>query len=173
MPGLDLLFGAKTSALMDIWTIEHVLSGMSVGHAVRRFNQVRYQRLPGFEAARITTVHFDLVALLLVAFAWEAVEHYLETGLAGASVAHWFRGVEYWGNRLLFDPLAMLAGYALVRWRACWVTPARLASIVWLGLHVGVFPDSMYLQDWLERHGVWEASHAMAMFTPSSRFCAG
>lgn len=32
---LELIWGLKTHAILDVWTIEHLLSGISVGSAVK------------------------------------------------------------------------------------------------------------------------------------------
>ena len=36
---LEWIWGLKTVAMFDVWTFEHILSGVSVGQAVRRDNQ--------------------------------------------------------------------------------------------------------------------------------------
>jgi hypothetical protein len=33
---LEHIFGAKTVAALDLWSIEHVISGLSIGHEVKR-----------------------------------------------------------------------------------------------------------------------------------------
>ena len=147
------VFGMKTSAILDAWSIEHILSGISVGSTVKHHNHR--------ELARVVTrthphlpdpeVHhswrFDLFVVLGLAYVWETLEHYLETGLAGAAVEYWFQGVEYWPNRLIADPLMMVVGYEIARrWpRAVW--PARTLSFAWLVVHIAIFPHSMYLHE--------------------------
>ncbi|MEC9259119.1 MAG: hypothetical protein VX541_11515 [Candidatus Poribacteria bacterium] len=85
------------------------------------------------------------MSTLSVFYFWEAIEHYLETGLVGDVVSDWFQGVEFWANRLVADPLMMILGYYLAQRFPRLVNPARVCSIVWFFVHVFVFPHSMYL----------------------------
>lgn len=98
----------------------------------------------GYHSLRLT-----LIGVLFLAFAWEAVEHYLEIGLLGTNVEFWFQGVEFWGNRLITDPLMMVGGYLLAHHVPRIVWPARILSLIWLLVHIFVFPDSMYLHHFL------------------------
>jgi hypothetical protein len=41
---LEIIWGIKTIAIMDVWTIEHLLSGISVGHAVRDKNHKVFKK---------------------------------------------------------------------------------------------------------------------------------
>ncbi len=127
-------FGEKTRSVLDVWSAEHVLSGVSCGQALRK--------LPIKQA---------LLCLGLIAFAWESVEHYLEEGLAGRAVEYWFHGVEFWANRLIADPLMMLIGYWVARKWSVLAWPARAMSLAWLVLNIFVFPHSMYIHEWLGR----------------------
>ncbi len=128
------LFGPKTCSVFDAWSFEHVLSGCSIGHLLRQTMRDKRQQL---------------LALGVIAFAWEVLEHYLEEGLAGHNVALWFHGVEFWANRLLADPTMMLLGWATAERRPGFVIWARVMSLAWLALHVFAFPHSMWLQDQL------------------------
>ena len=85
------------------------------------------------------------MSTLSVFYFWEAIEHYLETGLVGNVVSNWFQGVDFWANRLVADPLMMILGYYLAQRFPRLVNPARGCSIVWFFVHVFVFPHSMYL----------------------------
>ena len=124
------IFGNKDISLIDVWSIEHVLSGISLGHFVIKFNHDKKS---------------DLLWILFFAFFWETIEHYLETGLAGVVIANWFYGVEYWANRIIFDPMMMILGYFIAKKLSSVVPWARLLSIIWLIVHVVFFPNSMYL----------------------------
>ena len=128
-----ILWGLKTAAMFDVWSVEHVLSGISVGSVAARFG-------------RRTT---SLLAVLLAAYAWETFEHYLETGLAGSGVQWWFQGVEHWSNRLIADPMMLVLGYFVAMRYPQGVKPARLLSFVWILVHVVAFPHSMYLHQWI------------------------
>jgi len=84
-----------------------------------------------------------------LAYFWETIEHYLETGLAGPAVEHWLQGVEMWGNRIITDPLMLVIGYLIAKKWNRLVLPARILSVVWLFVHIFIFPHSMYLHDLL------------------------
>ncbi len=83
---LDIIWGLKTHAIFDVWTIEHILSGLSVGHAVKKNNEKVFKKKMGLDHHQVTTNHFDYVGVLFFAYLWETIEHYLETGLAGTTV---------------------------------------------------------------------------------------
>lgn len=143
---IECLLGLKTVAIFDVWTIEHVLSGLSVGHAVKRNNHKHFKKHhPMVELTRNTRWRIDSIAVLFLAYMWETLEHYLEEGLAGPAVAIWLQGVEFWPNRFISDPLMLVFGYWLAIKCPQAVWPARGLSAVWLVAHVLVFPDSMYL----------------------------
>lgn len=92
-------------------------------------------------------VVLHVTVLLMLAFYWEMLEHYLETGLVGQGVEHWFHGVEHWSNRIFSDNLAMMAGYFIGLHYRVVVWPARVLSAAWLYVHIFVFPHSMYLHE--------------------------
>ena len=134
--------------MFDIWSVEHVLSGLSVGHLVRKHHHNLFKKILG-DDHQFHSWHFNLSGVLCLAYAWEALEHYLETGLAGHTVQYWFQGVEFWPNRLITDPLMMVVGYAIAKKYPMLIMPARIASAAWLLVHVFVFPHSMYLQQFI------------------------
>ena len=143
---LDWVWGLKTAAMLDAWSFEHLLSGMSIGSRVREENQRHFQRhYPSLKLTRRTELRLDYMGVLLIGYLWETLEHYLEEGLTGETIAYWFQGVELWSNRFLADPLLLLAGYWVVRTYPRLILPARVFSILWLLVHVFVFPHSMYL----------------------------
>lgn len=143
---MELLWGHKSSALFDVWSVEHILAGLSIGSLVIK-GTARLAWRNNFPEDFALRRRFDVVMVLMIAFLWETVEHYLELGLLGSLVTDWFAGVEYWGNRIITDPLMVLAGYVLVRNRPGLVWPARVLSALWLLVHVFVFPHSMYLHE--------------------------
>ncbi len=145
----DAIFGLKTHAVFDIWTIEHLLTGISVGFAVKKNNYKVFQKVLNVIKHNHYSLWFDMNGVLLAAYLWETLEHYLETGLAGARVEYWFQGVEFWPNRLIADPLILVLGYMIARKWPFLVWPARFFSATWLILHVFIFPHSMYLQELL------------------------
>jgi len=139
------LWGHKTLALFDVWSIEHVLAGLSIGAMVIKARG--YVLVGADPMQRLVNVRVDLLGILFLSYLWEAVEHYLETGLAGGVVMHWLAGVELWGNRLITDPLMVVLGYAIVERNPRLVWPARVLSAAWVIVHVFFFPDSMYLHE--------------------------
>lgn len=150
---IDILWGLKTQAFFDVWSVEHVLSGFSVGWAAYEYNRGKFGELLNGIEARIPTEkmrkvlgNYDVIVVLMLAYWWETLEHYLEAGLAGSAVAYWFQGVEFWGNRLITDPVMMILGYLIARSFPRTVWPARFLSLIWLVVHILVFPHSMYLQ---------------------------
>ena len=129
-----MLFGLKTVAFFDLWSIEHFFAGVSLG---------------GFCLAskKLESSQSKILFFLLMCFIWEALEHYLETGLLGSGVEYWFQGVEFWGNRLITDPLLMILGYVLAVKNKRSILYARIFSFIWIFLHVFIFPHSMWLQE--------------------------
>ena len=150
---LEFIWGLKTQATFDVWTIEHILSGLSIGSGVlihnrkslgKIFSAVSEKIMPPKKVDFLKT-KYDLIFVLFLAYLWETAEHYLETGLAGGQVEYWFQGVEFWANRVVADPLMLVLGYLIVKKIPQLVWPARFLSLVWLYVHIFIFPHSMYL----------------------------
>jgi hypothetical protein len=139
------LWGHKTHAVFDVWSIEHFLMGMNVYFAVRLLKDTRW-----FAHAFAPTLAGRLMAVLLVSCFWEIIEFYLEAGYVHPWATYWFQGIEHPLNRFVSDPAMMLLG----GWFAsrC-VTPllvpiaARVFSLAWLYLHLFLLPHSMKLQE--------------------------
>ena len=152
---LEPFWGVKTVAIFDVWSIEHFLMGMSVGAGVVLYNRKNlYQYLKSipdklFHPKKIDLVQYkyDVIFVLGLAYLWETVEHYLETWIGGQWLQNWLQGVEFWPNRLITDPLMVILGYFFVKKfpGSCWV--ARGLSLVWLVVHLFIFPHSMYLHE--------------------------
>jgi hypothetical protein len=143
---LDWIWGLKTVAMLDAWSFEHLLSGMALGSRVRKSNLAHFQRhYPEGVIKEATQRRMDYGGVLLLGVLWEVLEHYLEEGLTGEVIGYWFQGVEFWSNRLVADPLLLLMGYWVVRRYPRLILPARAFSLIWLLVHVFVFPHSMYL----------------------------
>ena len=136
-----LLWGVKTVSWFDWWSIEHLLSGISIGAGVSLFHQKKNI------SCKKLKQHFDIYAVLLFAYMWEVFEHYLETGLMGGGVENWLQGVEFFGNRFITDPLLVLFGYFIATQYPKLVFPARIFSFLWLIIHIFIFPHSMYLHE--------------------------
>ena len=143
------IFGNKTVALFDLWSIEHLVSGMAtvivVEFLCKKFLPELYDSKMVSEKNRKIML---LISFAVLIFLWEALEFYLEAGYThNEHVTYWFQGVEYWGNRLITDPVITLIGaYIGLSYRKI-TLPARVFSITWLLVHVFVFPHCMYLQD--------------------------
>lgn len=136
------LWGLKTIAVFDSWSIEHFITGISIGAIIA--TQVSRDT---YELPKKFFFRYHLYKILFIAFLWETFEHYLEEGLAGAKVEYWFQGVEFWGNRLIADPLLVALGYFLVLKYRKIALPGRVFSAIWLVFHIFVFPHSMYLHE--------------------------
>jgi hypothetical protein len=121
-----------------------------VGTAVKNKNQKEIGELIGNKKHKLHSWYFATIGVLFVAYIWETLEHYLETGLAGERVVYWFQGVEFWPNRLISDPLMLILGYMLAKRFPVIIWPARALSLIWLLVHVFIFPHSMYLQEFLK-----------------------
>jgi hypothetical protein len=141
-----LLWGLKTEAAFDLWSLEHLANGATMAAAAHCI-------LCTFLSNRVTKEQRPWVSLLLVltaALFWENVEHYVEAGLLpgawGARVTFWFAGIEHWSNRLLGDNLMVFLGWFIYTKRPRFALAAKIFSTFWLLLHIFVFPDSMYLQ---------------------------
>ena len=140
-----MIWGLKTVAFFDIWSFEHLLSGISIGaFATYTNNKVIFISLKT-TSRNYNSSYFDLIFVLFIAFLWETIEHYLETGLMGESVMYWFQGIEFWANRMISDPLITVLGYFISKKYIFLISPARILSLIWLLVHVFIFPHSMYL----------------------------
>ena len=141
-----IFWGLKTLAAFDVWTFEHILSGLSVGSIVKSKNKKHIKALNNkVRSNHKSVLFFEIIGVLFVAYLWETLEHYLEQGLAGATVQYWFQGTELWVNRLITDPLMLVLGYYLAKRFPKYVWTARILSVVWLVVHIFIFPHSMYL----------------------------
>lgn len=143
----EIIWWIKTQALFDVWSIEHLLSGISTGFLVMSTNFKTFEKKIWFDSSKITTRYFDVIWVLFLAYFWETIEHYLETGLLWHTVEYWFQWVEFWWNRIVTDPLLLVVWYLLARKYRSIVKPARFLSVIWLFVHIFVFPHSMYLHD--------------------------
>ncbi len=150
---LEILWGVKTHSIFDVWSIEHFLTGISIGTAVILYNKKSLGKL--FNNISDKIIHpkrinwlkykYDIILVLFISFMWETIEHYLETGLAGSQVEYWFQGVEFWPNRIITDGGLVLLGYLFAKKFPIMVWPARIISLAWLITHIFIFPHSMYL----------------------------
>ena len=144
-----VIFGLKTEAWFDIWSIEHFLSGITV-LCVAKFVSHKYVFNNNSSLSDNLPLKFYLSFILCLCYMWEAIEFYLEAGYTNIEgVTHWFQGVEFWGNRLITDPLLSVIGASLgIRYpKLLW--PARILCLSWLLVHIFYFPHSMYIHELL------------------------
>lgn len=144
-----MFWGHKTLAWFDVWSIEHFISGITIYGFVSLVVQRTNIGTKIFGYNNINN-SLKLLILLAIAYIWEVTEHYLENGTSGIdAITYWFQGVEFWGNRLITDPLLMILGALLVIRYKLFIWPARIFSALWLFFHIVIFPHSMYLHSFL------------------------
>jgi hypothetical protein len=141
-----ILWGYKTVAIFDIWSLEHFVNGIAFAGLV----ELIIRRI--FNKDEINPSSWKIINLsfvLALALFWECLEHYLEAGLIpgaiGARVSFWFQGVEFWLNRLVGDTLTVTLGWYVYTRKNNLALPAKIFSALWMIVHVFFFPDSMYL----------------------------
>jgi len=141
-----LLWGCKTEATFDLWSIEHFINGIAMAGGANLIIRGAFRKMELSQDAR-KTISFLIV--LVVALLWEVLEHYLESGLlpgrVGGMVTYWFQGVEHWSNRLIGDTLTVILGWRIYHWKPRLAIPAKVVSVLWMLVHIVVFPHSMYL----------------------------
>lgn len=138
------LWGLKTEASFDVWSIEHLVMGISIGC----FSGWLATKLVGKEKiSPALKLKISFILTVMIAYMWETLEHYLETGLAGQTVEYWLQGVEHWSNRLIFDNCMVMFGWWIYNQKHPIVWFARIFSFVWLFVHIFIFPHSMYLHE--------------------------
>jgi hypothetical protein len=95
------LWGHKTTALFDLWTLQHIATGIVIAYILTK---IKY-----FSLSPVWTI-------LLLSLFWESLELILELGhLRGLDGVVYQTGVEFWLNRSLTDPLAMIFGARMFR----------------------------------------------------------
>jgi hypothetical protein len=148
-----MFFGPKTVSWFDIWSLEHLFSGIAIGTLCALFaDRVLLKGLPELPAAG--KKRFYILTIFLVEYVWEGIEFYMEAGYTHVhGITYWLQGVEFWGNRLITDPLITVAGGVIGLHRQSLILPARILSLAFLLTHVFVFPHCMYLQDLIDHIG--------------------
>ena len=136
------LFGHKSVALFDVWTIEHFFSGANL---CVLFILLRSRFNLGDDPK--TKLMLEFFFVLTIELFWEVTEHYLEVGAIIPSVEYWFQGVECYANRAISDPIITMAGFFFIRKFMQFRVFSSVFSAAWLFFHIVIFPHSMYLQD--------------------------
>ena len=141
LQGLPIFFGHKSVALVDLWTLQHVASGVAIGAFVT-------WQLGDWQHLIERTLFQVIIRVGSLAVLWEGFEYQFELGMLGHEVAEWKDGIEHWANRCIVDPLAVLFGaFVYRRWDKT-LLPARWFSLVWIGANV-LAPTCMSIQEWL------------------------
>jgi hypothetical protein len=141
-----LIWGFKTEAAFDVWSLEHLANGIAMAAAAR---MVTGKFFKGNDMTGVQRRPVELIMVLLIALFWENVEHYVEAGVLpgviGDRITFWFQGIEHWSNRLVADNLMVILGWFIYtkQNRLFWL--ARIFSALWMIVHIFVFPHSMYL----------------------------
>jgi hypothetical protein len=143
-----IFFGDKQLAWFDVWSLEHFIAGVGISHLCALLGTCIFQKSgQGYSAEMVRQNPRPFMGyILMVALLWEVIEFYLEAGYTGIeAVTYWFQGVEFWGNRIITDPLlVLLGGYVgLMQKKLIWW--ARGFSVTWLYVHIFIFPHCMYL----------------------------
>jgi len=99
------LWGHKQVAILDIWSSQHLLTGILLGMLLSTLSR----RFPENQLLSRGTF-----LVLFLAYLWEGTEYLLETAAPGI-VTHFMGGVEYFWNRFLADPLIVFGGAVLGR----------------------------------------------------------
>tara|TARA_B100000508_G_C11435908_1_gene266011 strand:+ start:327 stop:875 length:549 start_codon:yes stop_codon:yes gene_type:complete len=143
---LPYLFGDKKVSLLDIWSLQHFLTGICLG---------------AFAAAAVpdSRTWTFVLGFICLSYFWERQEVWGElTGnlfdtISIPAVREWLGGVEHWSNRLIADPLLVTAGALLGRnlmnnTKMRTLKSIAVATGLFFVIHV-VSPDSMALQNWI------------------------
>jgi hypothetical protein len=136
------IWGLKTQSFFDVWSLEHILSGVSIAAFSFGYTKKSFSELLDNEKVKLA-----IWVTLCIVFFWETSEHYLEEGLFGETVAYWFQGVEHWSNRIISDNLMIMLGFYIFLKFPKTLYPIRFLSLIWLLVHIFVFPHSMYLHE--------------------------
>jgi hypothetical protein len=132
------LFGHKTVAMLDCWTLQHLCSGVIIGWIAGLRLDWRFPP---------TTRVEWLCRVLAIAYLWEGHELAGEAGLWGHAAFVWKAGFEHWSNRLIADPLAVTLGAVLFRRVPRALIPALLVTVLWCAVNAAT-PHCMTVQEW-------------------------
>ncbi len=142
---MTVIWGDKTEAWFDIWSLEHFIAGMTMASIVL----ILFPKFAGTELNEKTRIKFFSVIILLIAYMWEVAEFYMEAGYTNIeAVTYWFQGVEFWGNRFVTDPWLVLVGALIAYHHSFLKWPSRVFSFSWLFVHVFIFPHCMYIHEY-------------------------
>jgi hypothetical protein len=158
------LFGFKTEAMLDLWSLEHFANGVAMA-AIADLISVkilpRVFKTGALSPAIRRTLSFVMV--LVIALFWEVAEHYVEAGVlpgtVGAAVTYWFAGIEHWSNRLIGDNLMVMLGWYVYDRRHeknKWLPQIfKIFTTIWMLAHIFFFDNSMAFQQFITGHLSW------------------
>ncbi len=135
-----IIFGDKTLALFDLWSLEHFFTGCNTAVALAFFSK---KFLSKYDQKSQETM--QVMMMLLLELLWEVIEHYLEAGISHEAITNWFQGVEYFWNRAFFDPIVTVLGLFFIRRFPRMKIFAAVFSIVWLYVNIFIYSDCMGL----------------------------
>ena len=92
------VFGNKTNALFDWWSVAHA----GIFYVFTILFLMKLELLTA------------ILALIVMAYGWETIERYLENH--NKTFKKYFTEKECWANRYVGDPLANLVGFILAYW---------------------------------------------------------
>jgi len=136
---LPRIFGERDNAVLDMWSVQHLISGIFLGSILARISLFQ----------RISTIKF-FATIFFVALTWEVAELSMEYGWFGQTVSIWKKGYEHWGNRFFGDISLVVMGSIIARkFRSAWKI-VLIPSALWLVVNVAS-PNSMSVQESLLR----------------------
>ena len=134
---LPFIFGERSNAVFDLWSLQHFCSGIFIG--------ILLSKSPRTRSMSVRTL---LLITLLLALCWESIELAMEIGYFGSDIAVWKGGIEHWGNRFLGDPLMVALGSLISRrFSHAWKI-ALVPMALWLFFNFTA-PHSMFIQRFL------------------------
>ncbi len=136
-----IIFGDKTVALLDLWSLEHFFTGCNTALFCSIISDKYFCR------EKKTKFTFQLMLLLILELYWEIFEHYLEAGVSYDVVTNWFAGVEHIANRSISDPIVTVLGLLFIRKFPNFRIFSVIFSLVWLYVNIFMMPNSMSLND--------------------------
>ncbi len=137
---VPMLFGDRTEATFDLWSIQHFASDVIMGAIV-----VAYNKRPLWRTVRSIDI---IYRLFIIAIWWEFAELMMESGTFGPAIAHWKHGFEHWSNRFVGDPLMVVLGGVVAKKFPSTGKWAWALTLVWLASNI-LAPHSMWVQEYL------------------------
>ncbi|MCK5027092.1 MAG: hypothetical protein KAS07_01600 [Candidatus Pacebacteria bacterium] len=111
-----------------------------------RFDFTKIKKVFEEKTVENKILHHSLIVLVVVLM-WEITEFYGEIGFFGQGIKYWWAGVESFINRLGSDTILVLLGWRMVRGYPTLAAVAAPISVLFLMIHIVVFPHSMFLHE--------------------------